>query len=57
MSLSTGPVSVQQQPKRRSMRGTMWFIAGGVVLVLIVTGCVAWTKNVFNPVLPAAAWA
>ncbi|HWD63197.1 MAG TPA: substrate-binding domain-containing protein [Humibacter sp.] len=25
--------------------------------MLIVTGCVAWTKNVFNPVLPAAAWA
>ncbi|WP_022901744.1 substrate-binding domain-containing protein [Humibacter albus] len=45
-----------RQPAKRK-RGRLWFIAGGVVLVLIVTGCVAWTKNVFNPVLPAAAWA
>ena len=56
VSRSTGPVPVQQQPKRRSRRGAAWFIAGGVALVLIVTGCVAWTKNVFNPILPAAAW-
>lgn len=27
------------------------------MLVLIVTGCVAWTQNVFSPLLPAAAWA
>jgi Mg-chelatase subunit ChlD len=34
-----------------------WLVAGGVVIVLVMTGGVAWTKNVFNPILPAAAWA
>lgn len=32
-------------------------VAAGVALVLFITVGVAWSKNVFSPFLPAAAWA